>query len=244
MSMRMFQNPIEACKEIERDLWELGTTVKGEKVQSKEVGKEGWTKELMGYTYSLPLANPIPRMQPVFEWLKLPIGQWGLMTSYILINVEERMSGKPLNPGYGWKMWPEYWTKYLKADGTFDYTYAERMCYSLPEVEKHLQREPFSRQGIVAIWHGTDLDCIGKERVPCSMYYHFMIREEGHGKKLHLIYNMRSCDLYTHFIYDQAMALLLGERMALKLDVGPGRFIHQMGSLHAYYTDLERREVF
>lgn len=245
--MRMFQNCLEACKEVERDLWELGVTVKGEKVQSKDVGKEGWTKELISYVYSVPLTSFMLRdLKSLLEWAKFPPADYDRLTAYVAQEYSDRILANmgSANPGIAYTYRKDYWEKYL-AEGKFDYTYAERMHPQLDRITKHMAQEPRTRQALLSIWDSKkDPYRIGEKRVPCSIYYHFMVREVEDRPVLNLIYNMRSCDFYTHFIFDQALAILMGAYMAVQLGVLPGRLFHQMNSLHAYYGDLEKRGIF
>jgi len=55
---------------------------------------------------------------------------------------------------------------------------------------------------------------------------------------------MRSCDFYKHFVYDMVIAGKLTGMMASELGWYKGNLIVQIGSLHAFRTDLDKRKIF
>ena len=76
------------------------------------------------------------------------------------------------------------------------------------------------------------------------MYYQFLVRNVNGVNKLSVIYNMRSCDFYLHWINDVVMTMMLAALIANRLQIELGDFIHQIGSFHAYRKDYETRGVF
>jgi thymidylate synthase len=84
----------------------------------------------------------------------------------------------------------------------------------------------------------------GKARIPCSMYYQFLRRKRNGVEVLDCIYTMRSCDFYTHLIYDVWLAMRLQEFIANAVGIESGNFTHFIGSLHAYRRDYEKKGVF
>jgi thymidylate synthase len=84
----------------------------------------------------------------------------------------------------------------------------------------------------------------GIARIPCSMYYQFLRRNRNNQEVLDCIYTMRSCDIYTHFLYDIWLTMRLQEYVANSLGIEPGNFTHFIGSLHAYKRDYEKKGVF
>ena len=74
--------------------------------------------------------------------------------------------------------------------------------------------------------------------IPCSMYYDFLIRQNGKGEKvLHICYHQRSSDFVTHFGNDVYLAWKLMEYVAKEVGVKPGYLYHTIDSLHAYKKD-------
>ena len=84
----------------------------------------------------------------------------------------------------------------------------------------------------------------GVARIPCSMYYQFLLREVNGKKRLSLMYTMRSCDYYNHFSIDVHLAITMLEYVASALNVECGEFIQFMGSLHAYKRDFQFRNIY
>jgi len=67
----------------------------------------------------------------------------------------------------------------------------------LQDVVNLLAQEPTTRQAYLPVWFPEDTGAAGVEgqRVPCSLGYHFMLREG----RLNCMYHMRSCDLIRYF---------------------------------------------
>jgi thymidylate synthase len=95
---------------------------------------------------------------------------------------------------------------------------------------------PNTRQAILPIFDlGIDPPKYGIDRVPCTMYYQFLLR----GGQLDVIYVSRSTDLIVHLPYDICLAIMLRDLVAERLMVKEGRFFHFAGSLHAYRKDMK-----
>ncbi len=84
---------------------------------------------------------------------------------------------------------------YLK-DGKLRYTYNERMHPYLENILELLYKYPDTRQAYLSIWDNKE-DCLEfvleRERVPCSIGYHFLVRNEA----MNLTYLMRSLNVDT-----------------------------------------------
>ena len=102
-----------------------------------------------------------------------------------------------------------------------------------------LKRDNDTRKAVLPIFHGTDLRFLdGSKRIPCSMYYDFLIRQNGKGEKvLHICYHQRSSDFVTHFGNDVYLAWRLMEYVAKEVGVKPGYLYHTIDSLHTYQKD-------
>jgi thymidylate synthase len=140
-----------------------------------------------------------------------------------------------------WKEDRDKWEKFLR-DGVFSYSYAERWQYQLPYVIRELKARPNSRQAIMTMYdvHQDMMNWGGRDRVPCSLSYQFLLRDD----KLTLIYTQRSCDFLSFFATDVYLSVRLLQHVAAEIDATPVRFIHQIGSLHAFAKDLEGRGIF
>ena len=261
--MRIFSNPVEAVKEVERDCWEMGIMVSPQTMQDKIVkdDPEYDTKENRGYSFKINgWTYAFDELIEVFRHF-FPEDVESI-SNYCLIEIKERLSGEAYNPGSSYICRPKIWDEFLH-DGKFAYTYSERMADQVNAVLNELKDRPDTRQGIITIHTNICPICDGQVadtpseqnevrisadfinkggggRIPCSMYYQLMIREG----KLDLIYTMRSCDLLTHFPIDISLALMTQQWFAAKLDLPMGTFTYFAGSLHAYFKNIKERGVF
>jgi hypothetical protein len=84
----------------------------------------------------------------------------------------------------------------------------------LDDVTNLLIKDPETRQAYLPVFFPEDTGAKGgKHRVPCSLGYHFMIRQ-GY---LHVGYTMRSCDAFRHFQDDLYMACRLAHYVQASL---------------------------
>lgn len=241
--MRIYSNAYELMSETGRNLYEMGILVKPRYYQNKYIGDkpEFETKELEAEQYTL-LSLPDPEMLFIFTHSK----------DWADTEFSERVSGKKINPGEAWKLRENVWREFLDSHGEFDYTYAERMNTrfyyknkvgtSINNIISLLKDDPDTRKAIISIYNATDSNCLdGKYRIPCSMYYDFMIRKVP-GKndyQLNIHYHQRSSDFVTHFGNDVYLAWRLMEYIAEKVNVKPGYLVHSIDSLHVYHKDWE-----
>jgi thymidylate synthase len=185
----------------------------------------------------------------------------------------ERVGGIGINPGVQYANWP-YYKRQSENDqhrveqGKFSHTYMERIWPNtneelgtypkgirynygdLHDVVKLLQREPLTRQAFLPIWYPEDTGSVHGGRVPCTIGYHFMMREN----QLHMWYPIRACDFNRHFRDDIYLACklnlwLLGvlqrlEAMTTKPEdmvwdkVKPGTLTMQIYSLHVFANEV------
>lgn len=235
--MRIFANCSEAIAELCRDLMEMGVYVAVERFQDRDVKglREYETKEIIGYSFCILDTSDKDKL---IEYMKLDTLEW------CKAEFAERVSGKYINPGASWKLRPEIWKEFLHDYGgrkKFAYHYSERITPQIENVIAELKKNPSSRQCVISIFNPSiDNKKIGKDRVPCSLCYSFIIR----NGKLDLIYNLRSCDLLTHFSDDIWLAIAMQEHVAEKTGVEKGKLIVFISSLHAYRKNLESRGIF
>ena len=161
----------------------------------------------------------------------------------------ERVGGQPVNPGDWHDKWPYHagQVQLHQNGGKYDHNYMERMwptgvdCYSsesgnftgyrfevgdLEDVVQLLIREPHTRQAYLPIWFPEDTGAKEGQRVPCSLGYHFMIR----NGQLHLSYYLRSCEAYRHFTNDVYMAVRLAQWVAERVYQGASLIGAQIAS--------------
>ena len=225
--MRVYSDCYELMSEIFREVWEMGHIVHPASMQNKDVsGDENYvTKEINNYSYCL---TSLYKQKYLF--LADPRAQ-----AWADAEFEERVSSNYVNPGEAYKLRPHIWDEFINSAGRFDYSYNNRMFFSLNATIKELQRNPDSRQAIINVWDAREdpNNLGGKRRVPCSMYYQILVR----GDQTHIIYNQRSADVVTHFGNDIYLAWKLMEHVADKIGKSYGYLYHNIGSLHSYKKD-------
>lgn len=252
--MRIYGNCYELMSEMGRNLYEMGNIVKPKHYQNKNIdGNDDFiTKELICEQYCL-LEMPDPGR--LFTFMEDGALAWAEA------EFKERISGKCINPGEAWKLRKNIWEEFLVEEEDdkfkFDYTYPERInqiviynylpTTKLKAVIKLLKEDPDTRKAILNIYgsfydyysHVEDFDRLdGHARIPCSMYYDFLIRENQKGEKvLHLTYHQRSSDFVTFFGSDVYLAWKLMEYVAGELCIKPGYLYHTIDSIHAYKKD-------
>jgi len=170
----------------------------------------------------------------------------------------ERIGGVPHNPPPSNVNWPFRVNGHNEhlADGKFSHTYPERLwpkfangakgslagiryTYGdLNDVVRLLKERPFTRQAFVPIWYPEDTGATSNQRVPCTLGYHFMMREVNGLKVLHVTYFMRSCDAYRHFKDDVYLASRLCQWVAKAVGAVPGQLVMHISSLHVFENDL------
>lgn len=176
---------------------------------------------------------------------------------------QERVSGKPTNPGDTYYRWPWYegGVENHKEQGQFSHTYQERFwpkaagmhvpegqSYShsgirydygdLDDVVDLLAREPLTRQAFLPVWFPEDTGVVHGERVPCSIGYQFLIRDG----RLNVIYTIRSCDFVRYFRDDIYLACRLAQWVRSRIDekLLMGWCTMNIGSLHCFRGDLPK----
>lgn len=181
----------------------------------------------------------------------------------------ERVSGKPLNPPPSAEQWHKKGVadvhRTIEEDGelVYSHTYPERIWPrnaagwtdkeglrfrygDLNDLLDLLTREPLTRQAYLPIWFPEDTGAHHRERVPCTLGYHFMIRENH----LNITYMIRSVDFVRHFRDDVYLAMRLAWWMCARLwERGANRQETQVGdltmhimSLHYFEGDRKKME--
>lgn len=180
---------------------------------------------------------------------------------------QERVGGKAINPGVEHANWPYHANDadlHLKNE-KYDHNYMERMWptdlvepsgetfngYRFPvgdldDVVQQLLDNPGTRQAYLPIFFPEDTGALDNQRVPCTLGYHFIIR----NGEIHLQYNMRSCEIYRHFTNDVYMAVRLAQWVRDRIVSWGGPFyslgqltLHAV-SLHGFVGDTDKIEGF
>ncbi len=86
----------------------------------------------------------------------------------------------------------------------------------LDDIVNQLVKSPLTRQAYLPIWFPEDTGAVHGKRVPCTLGYHFIIRDG----KLDVSYFMRSTDLLRHYQDDVYMAMRLAQWVVEKVNDG------------------------
>ena len=243
----------QAINRVGHDLALLSYVVDGKRWQSTDVSNrpQALMREVFNTSFAVSLNSEDHRDYRTDIGPNLPWADDHFM---------ERVGGEPLNPGEQWKSWP--WSN--KADSfrtneQFSHTYMERywppvlsgIRYrygDLSDVIEHLFHDPMTRQAYLPVWYPEDTGVHHKERVPCTLGYHFICRM-GY---LHCTYYIRSCDFVRHFRDDLYLSMRLQLWMLDQLkrlvaldedydwdSVKPGMFIFHCVSMHCFESDYQ-----
>jgi hypothetical protein len=181
---------------------------------------------------------------------------------------KERVSGQPLNPPPSEAWWPfavEGNAEHKNESGQYSHTYPERFWpktagwpqgpyeYHTDELNRGIRypygdlndvidllgKSPGTRQAFLPVWFPEDTGGIRDQRVPCTIGYHFLIRQG----EMEITYFIRSCDFVRYFRDDLYMAARLCQWVCQaiylkhKLRVQPSVLVMHMISLHVFPGD-------
>lgn len=250
--MRIYRDLNHAASALMMQILTLGKEVKINYWQGAEIQEP--MIELFDADFKTQMCSPSEAtglLKPDIEWC----GQ----------HFQERVGGKPLNPGETYKIWPYYgMDEKWREDEKFSHTYMERywpkwagndwpkqpvqaeanfgIRYEygdLEDVINLLARDPATRQAYLPIFFPEDTGAVQKQRVPCSLGYLFNIRD-GY---LHCTYYIRSCDAVRHFVNDlwltNALACYVMQQVTRKalIQLKLGMMFFHCQSLHIFKND-------
>ena len=240
--MRIFKDCLEAVKEVERDLAEMGIRYESDSVQDKMLsGEERQTLELAPYAYAV-FSSPEGELNHrtfmgLHSMLRYKKDDPDFI-EWVYAEANERETGEcsKKNPGDAWRIYAKFWQQFLR-DSKFAYTYVERIHEQLDYIVSELKARPNTRQAIITIYdrHQDLMNMGGRDRVPCSISYQFILRDG----RLTLIYSQRSCDFKKFFQADMYFAISLLNHVAQKVGAEPFAFYHFINSLHMFKADAE-----
>lgn len=246
--MRIYKTIKDALNETFRDLKVRGISVECNSYQDKKLeGEDRFVKELMGVAFKIdkPLLNRDDCIKYVFG------EDADRIIKYCKQEIKDRCSGKPLNPGNSYKIRQDMWNKFLEDNKKFSYQYAERLWTNnqFNNVIECLKNDAGTRQAVLSVWN-SNLDMLseklgGGNRIPCSLNYQFMIR----NNRLHCIYSMRSNSAIEHCPIDLYCTTGLMEYIVKKLkdnypELKVGSLTYICGSLHAFHWNLKNWVLF
>lgn len=262
--MRIYSNSFELMSEMGRELNSYGQTVKPKTYQNKVIeGNEDFiTKELICQQYCLTSLG-----DPVWLFVFSHSREWADAEFQERITFEPNGEPWNPGEAWKLRrdLWEQFLVKeeisfvgnetHKEYHEIFEYTYSERIMKPvyfngtvMPKIMAIIQllkSDQDTRKAVLNIYgtdnYNEDEDSDhyeGSRRIPCSMYYDFLIRQNGKGEKvLHICYHQRSSDFVTHFGNDVYLAWRLMEYVAQEVGVKPGYLYHTIDSLHSYKKD-------
>ncbi len=245
---RIFRDCSEMIQEMDRELKVSGITVPVKHYQNKELtGDDQNTKELVGVNFiiSKPSLRKREMLDFIFEEEADNIEQ------YCEAELQDRLNRKGLNPGASYLIRMDLWQQLMSRSegGKFDYTYSERINFSnqLDNVIETLKEDEHSRRAMIMVFKPEDTENSAgfQTRIPCSISYQFLIR----NNKLMVLYYIRSNDFFNHFAIDIWLTNALQNYVAEQLkDKYPrlkvGSLNYYAGSLHAYHKELSQWVIY
>lgn len=158
--------------------------------------------------------------------------------------IERQHKEKPYKKLIRGQEWPamfshgymeRYWPKQFHGSATpgIRFLYGD-----LDDVVKLIAKDPLTRQAYLPVFFPEDTGAVHGERIPCSIGYHFLLREG----RLHCTYQLRSCDLWRHFADDlyltaRLMQWVCEELVEHGVVCKPGLLSVHIASLHTFIND-------
>lgn len=112
----------------------------------------------------------------------------------------------------------------------------------LGDLVKQLHKAPLTRQAYLPIWFPEDTGAVHGKRVPCTLGYHFIIRDG----KLDISYFMRSTDLLRHYQDDIYMAMRLAQWVVDSFNqksMNAAQREYEQTGAYTYREDQDKLEV-
>jgi len=261
--MIQYNNLAQAIGMAKLDLRIRGQEVKTKKWQGIEDDSRAHFWELLHYSFQVP----IPRTVHLLQQLVKPNVPWAdtaflERVGRVPSNPGEAYKIWPFYPKddskirqekfthtYQERMWPKYagsptdWSsdkhpsEYSKPNKGIRYEYGD-----LNDLLKLLGYDPYTRQAFLPIWFPEDTGVVHGGRVPCTLGYHFILRNGAFD----ITYYIRACDAIRHFQDDVYLACrLLLWVLSCCSDINPDAFRHvNTGSLimhiisfHVFYKE-------
>ena len=180
---------------------------------------------------------------------------WPFAKKGATTNADHKSEGEAFSHTYPERMWPKRandgHTHPVVHKGEFlghetNNHHGIRFEYGdLNDVIKQLEKSPHTRQAYLPIWFPEDTGAVHGKRVPCTLGYHFIIRDGF----LDVSYFMRSTDLLRHFQDDVYLAVRLAQWVVERLNevsreepqyhYQVGNLIFHTANMHIFDSDVE-----
>jgi hypothetical protein len=171
-------------------------------------------------------------------------------------NADHKSEGEAFSHTYPERMWPKLANggrfTHSEVPGLKNFTGAPHMGIrfelgDLNDVVNQLIKSPNTRQAYLPIWFPEDTGAVHGKRVPCTLGYHFIIRDG----QIDCSYFMRSTDLLRHFQDDVYLAVRLTQWIVDQLreakphyPLRPGKLIFHTANMHIFDADLAMIEMW
>lgn len=163
-------------------------------------------------------------------------------------NLQHKSEGEAFSHTYPERMWPKNAGSMTDAYGDDIQMRGIRFDYGdLDDVVTQLVNSQFTRQAYLPIWFPEDTGAVHGKRVPCTLGYHFIIRDG----QLDISYFMRSTDLLRHFQDDIYMAMRLAQWVVDEIredrpntPLRVGKLIFHTANLHIFEPDIARMQYW
>lgn len=178
-------------------------------------------------------------------------------------SAEKHLEDKQFNHNYMERYWPKLANQVTKPTRTAS-EYKEGICDydaygpdtnppirgirheygDLDNVISLLAGEPLTRQAYLPIWFPEDTGDTHSGRKPCTLGYHFIMR----NNRLDIVYYIRSCDMFRHLrddIYLTVRLLFHVLKQCREINpqawdkVLPGDYLMHITSLHMFVSDYQ-----
>lgn len=186
-------------------------------------------------------------VNPGWTWKEWP---WGHSADKF------RREGDQYSHSYAERYWPRWAGKFNADGGLLPYQVdIERSIFpshqgiryrygDLADVVRLLASDPLTRQAYLPVWFPEDTGVVHGERVPCTLGYHWLMRND----RLNVFYPIRSCDFFRHLRDDWYLTVRLTLWLLDQLseldpkwrEVQPGNFTFWVGSLHMFVNDYRQ----
>ena len=131
-----------------------------------------------------------------------------------------------------------------EADGSVHAAYGPRLfsfdgTNQVQLVIARLKKQAFSRKAVIQLFDHKDI-LEPYKHVPCTCLLQFFVR----SSRLEVVTYMRSNDAYLGLPHDVFAFTMIQELIARSLGVGLGAYVHMIGSLHLYETNMAKAQAF
>jgi thymidylate synthase len=155
------------------------------------------------------------------------------------IETEDYLLG--LNPGFvEYSDWGFY-RKFKREDGTYHYTYGERLKNIINATMEKAKNDKTSRQLVISIWNNV-MD-ITENFVPCNVLMKLDISSDKYNRdKLNMFVVNRSQDMCRGFFLDSFAYPMLQQVICNNYGYKLGKYYHYIMNAHIYEDDTEFAE--